>query len=71
MNSGRGWNPELEESYLLYYSESEAETFTQGGVRIYICPVKVSSPDPSPIYGYRESSNITSFCLLGFSIMKP
>ena len=29
MNPRRGWNPELEESYLPEYSESEVESFTQ------------------------------------------
>ena len=28
MNPGRGWNPDLEESYLPEYSESKAEMFT-------------------------------------------
>ena len=30
MNQGRGWNPNLEESYLPEYSKSESEPFTQG-----------------------------------------
>ena len=37
LNPGRGWNPDLEESYLLQYSECEAEKFTQGTLGIYIC----------------------------------
>ena len=71
MNSGRGWNPELEESYLLNYSESEVETFTHGTTRSHIRLVKVSSPEPSPISRYSESPNMTIFSLLGFSSMKP
>ena len=71
MNPGRGWNPNLEGSYLLDYRESEAEMFTHGTKRFYLCPVKFSSPEPSPISIYSESPNMTSFCLLGFSSMKP
>ena len=68
---GRGWNPELEESYLLNYNEYEAETFTQGTSRIYIQPVKVLAHEDSPILRYGESPKITSFSLLGFSSLKP
>ena len=41
MNLGRGWNPDLEESYLPEYSESEAEMFTKGKPRIYLQPVNI------------------------------
>ena len=36
MNPRRGWNPNLEESYLPEYSEYEAEIFTQGTSGLYI-----------------------------------
>ena len=67
MNLGRGWNPELEESYLPKYSESEAETFTQCTSGIYLHIVKVLAHDPSPISRYSESTKTTSFSILGFS----
>ena len=67
MNPGRGWNPEMEESYLLEYRESEAGTFTQGSSGIYLHPVKLSTRDPSPILRYSKCTKMTSFSLLGFS----
>ena len=66
INPGRGWNPDLEESYLPKYSESEAETFTKGTSGIYIRPVKVLAHDPSPISRYSECTKTTSFSFLGF-----
>ena len=66
MNPGRGWNPDLEESYIPEYSESEDETFTKGTSGIYLRPVKVSAPDPSPILRYSESTKTISFSILGF-----
>ena len=71
MNTRRGWNHKLEDSYLLEYSESQAETFTQGTSEIYLRPVKVSAPENSPISRYGKSPKITSFGLLGFSSLKP
>ena len=71
MNLGGGWNPGLEESYLLEYREYEAEKFTQGTSGIYLHLVKVLAPNPSPISTYRESTKTTSFSILGFSSMKP
>ena len=56
----------MEEPYLLKYSESEAETFTQGTTKISLRPVKVSASEPSPISLYSESSRMTTFSLLGF-----
>ena len=67
INLGRGWNPDLEESYLPEYSESEADTFTHGTSKIYIQPVKDLDPEPSPISIYDECTKMTSFSLLGFS----
>ena len=54
MNSGRGWNPNLEGSYLLEYSESEAEFWTQCSSRFYIRSLQFSALDPSPILGYSK-----------------
>ena len=67
INSGRGQNPILEESYLLEYSESEAETFKQCSLGIYLRLVKVSAPEPYQISRYSESTKTTKFILLGFS----
>ena len=67
MNLGRGWKPDLKESYLLEYREYEPENFTQGTSGIYLRPINVSSPDPSPISRYSECTKMTSFSLLGFS----
>ena len=67
MNPGRGWNPDLEESYLREYSESEPETSTHGTSGIYFQLVNVSAPNPSPISRYSEFNKMTSFSLLGFS----
>ena len=65
MNPGRGWNPNLEESYLLEYSESEDETWRQCTLGFYlkvsceilhpkeILPMKVSTPNTSEILRYR------------------
>ena len=67
MNLGRGWNPDLEESYLPEYSESEVETFTQGTSGIYICPINILGPEPYQISRYRKCTKTTSFSILGFS----
>ena len=69
MNPGRGWNPDLEESYLPEYREYEAETFTKFKTQIFIRLVKILESDLSPISLYRESSRITKFSPLGFSGM--
>ena len=67
MNPRRGWNPDLEESYLLEYRELEAETLAKSSSGIYIWPVKVSALETSQISRYRECTKMTSFSLLGFS----
>ena len=36
MNPGRGWNLDLEETYLPEYSEFEAKIFTQGTSEFYL-----------------------------------
>ena len=66
MNPGRGWNPNLEGSYLAEYSESEAKFWIQCNLGFYIQLVKVSSPEPSPISIYSECTKTTSFSILGF-----
>ena len=71
MNPRRGWNPDLEESYLLNYSEYEVEIFTKCTKRIFLGLIKISASEPSPISCYKESSRITRFSPLRFSDMKP
>jgi len=71
MHPGRGWNLDLEESYLPKYSEYEAKTFTEGTLGIYLEPVKFSDREPSPISIYRKCTKTTCFSILGFSGMKP
>ena len=66
MNSGRGWNPNLEGSYLPEYSEYEAEFWTQCTSRVYIRPLHVLSHEPSPILGYSEFTKTQQFQYLGF-----
>ena len=66
MNPGRGWNPDLEESYLLEYSEFEAEFFTQGTSRFYLRSVNISTPKTSSIPRYSECTKTTCFSILGF-----
>ena len=66
MNPGRGWNHDLEESYLLEYSEFDAETFTKGTSVFHLRPVKISVHDTSSILRYRECTKISRFSILGF-----
>ena len=66
MNHGRGWNPDLAESYLVEYSEYEDDMFTQCSTQMFIWPVKISASDPSPISRYRKCTKTTSFSILGF-----
>ena len=61
MNSGRGWNPNLEGSYLPKYREYEAKFWTQWKSRVYLRPVKVSSPIPSPTPIYSECTKTYQF----------
>ena len=61
MNLGRGWNPNLEESYLLAYSESEAETWKQGTSGLYIQLVIVLVPNTSTIPIYSEFTKTYHF----------
>ena len=65
-NPGRGWNPNLEESYLPEYSESEAESFIQGTPGFYFWQVKIAALDTSSILRYSECTKTTSFSILGF-----
>ena len=71
MNPGRGWNPELEESYLPEYSEYEAKNFKKCTLGINLHTVNILVPEHSPIFRYSESTKTTSFSILGFSSIKP
>ena len=52
MNPRRGWNPNLEGSYILEYSESEAEFWTQNSSGFYIRSLKKFSLETSVILVY-------------------
>ena len=67
MNPGRGWNPDLEESYLPEYNKSKVEMYTQYSTRMFIWPIKSSASDLSPILRYSKCTKTTSFSILGFS----
>ena len=66
MNLGRGWNPNLEGSYLPEYSESEAEFWIQCISRCYLRPMQFLAPEPFPIQRYREFTKMYKFQYLGF-----
>ena len=66
MNPGRGWNPDLEETYLREYSEFEAEIFTHGTLGFYIISMKRLAPYTSSIPRYSECTKTTRFSILGF-----
>ena len=66
MNPGRGWNPDVEESYLPGYSESEAIIFTHDTSRFYIWAMNILAPDTSSISRYIERTKTTIFSILGF-----
>ena len=66
MNPGRGWNHELEESYLQEYNKYEAEYFIQCTSGFYLRTVKFLAPDPSPIPIYSECTKTTHFSILRF-----
>ena len=61
MNPGRGWNPNLEGTYLLEHRESEAEIWIQSKSGFYIWLVKFLAPDPSPIPRYNEFTKTYQF----------
>ena len=61
MNPRRRWNPNLEESYLVEYSESEAEYWIQHTSRIYLRPVKVLALETSAIPRYNEFTKTYQF----------
>ena len=54
MNSGGGWNPNFDGSYLPEYSEYEAEFWTQCKPGFHLQPLLVSAHEPFPILGYSE-----------------
>ena len=66
MNPGRGWNPNLEESYLLEYSESKVETWIKCSSRFYLRPMKFLAPEPFTILRYIEFTKTYQFQYLGF-----
>ena len=66
MNSGRGWNHNLEGSYLPEYSESEVEFGIQCTSRFYLWPLQLLAPEPSPISGYSKCTRTQQFQYLGF-----
>ena len=61
MISGRGWNPNLERSHLLEYSESEASLWTQCSKAFYILSLKFSDSDTSPTLEYSEFTKTYQF----------
>ena len=71
LDYGGGWNPGLEESYLLKYNNFEAEIHTKGTKIFHIQLVQVLALDTSPKSIYSEKSKATRFFLLRFSSMKP
>ena len=58
MNFRRGWNRNLEGSYLLEYSEYKDEFWTQCKLGFYLRHVKGSDPDPYPILRYSECTKM-------------
>ena len=66
MNPGRGWNHDLEESYLPKYREYEAKIFTQGTLGLYLRPMKIWAPNTSSILRYSECTKTTNFSIFGF-----
>ena len=66
MNPGRGWNPDLEETYLPEYRKYDDKCFTKGTSVFYLQVVKILAPDTSSILRYREFTKTTRFSILGF-----
>ena len=66
MNFGRGWNPNLEGSYIPEYRESKAKFWIQCKSGFYIQLLQFSTLDPSPISGYSECNKTQQFQYLGF-----
>ena len=66
MNSRRGWNPNLEGSYIPEQRESKAEFWKKCKLGFYIRSLQFSTLDPSPISGYRECTKTYHFQYLGF-----
>ena len=66
MNPGRGWNHDLEESYIPKYNEFDAEMFTYGTLEFYLRFVKILALGPSSISRYCIFTKTTSFSILGF-----
>ena len=66
MNSGRGWNPNLERSYLLEYRESDSHFWIQASSGFYIRPLKFFNSETSPILRYSKCTKTFRFSILGF-----
>ena len=66
MDLGRGWNPDLEESYLPKYRKYKAESYIYGTSGFYLRPVKISAHDTSLITIFSKCTKTTSFSILGF-----
>ena len=66
MNPRRGWNPDLEESYLQEYSESESKIFTQGTSGFYLWPMKILSHKSLQSRYIENVPKLISFSILGF-----
>ena len=54
MISGRGWNPNLERSYLPEYRESEASLWKQCSSGFYLRPLQCLASETSPILEYSD-----------------
>ena len=61
MNSGRGWNPNLERTYLLEYSESEDKFWIQDSSGFYIQLLQFSASNTSPISEYSDCTKTCQF----------
>ena len=54
MNYGRGWNPNLEGSYLPEYREFEAKVWIKCTSLCHLRSLQFATPEPSPISGYSK-----------------
>ena len=61
MNSGKGWNPNLEGSYLPRYSEYEVNFWTQCSSGFYIRYLQFSASAISPISEYSDGTKTYQF----------
>ena len=61
MNSGRGWDPNMERSYLLEYNKFESDFWTQDSSGFYIQCLQVSASETSPISEYCDYTKTYQF----------